>query len=97
MESNAELPQVPSALTKYQVVAEGVTVLDVSAVPVLLVYHFQEAPVPSDPPDVVSVVEPPGQTLVGFAVTPVAAVDELLKPTIIFLKAVLPQAPSART
>lgn len=40
-----------------------------------VLYHCQEAPVPSDPPFTVKVEEPPGQIAVGDAVADVGAVE----------------------
>ena len=58
--------------------------------PQLTVYHFQLAPVPSDPPSTVSVELPPVQIVVGLAVAPVGVVDgvqhALVVPSSILLK-----------
>lgn len=57
------LLQVPSALTKYVVLADGDTVTEVPE-PTLVppqepLYHFHVAPAPSVPPETLSVVEVP--------------------------------------
>jgi len=41
----------------------------------LPLYHFQEAPVPSEPPCFVRVDELPGQIEFGLALAPVGALD----------------------
>ena len=62
--------QVPSALTKYVVVVEGLTIIELPlpiAVPAPQPpeYQYQSAPVPKNPPEMDRVVGRPAQT-VGF-------------------------------
>jgi hypothetical protein len=61
------------------------------------VYHFHDAPAPSDPPTTLSVLDEPAVIAVGEAVAPVGAVDVALTVTVALAVVVLLQAPSART
>ena len=45
--------------------------------PQLVSYHAQLAPIPSEPPETVKLVEPPGQTESGVARAAVAALELL--------------------
>ena len=65
--------------------------------PQLTEYHCQVAPVPSEPPEKLSVVELPAQ--IGFtdADADVAAVESVLTVMITLTHAVVLQVPSART
>jgi hypothetical protein len=62
-----------------------------------LVYHFQLAPVPSEPPVTASEDDAPLQMLDGVAVAPVGAVDAVFTVTVTLWAVVFPQAPSALT
>ena len=74
------------------VVEESVTVVEVSAVPVLEVYHFHAAPVPRAPADTLRVVELPEQMVSGVAAA-VGLVDMVLTVSLApVLEAVLPAA-----
>jgi len=71
---------VPSALTQYAVLAEGVTISEELSGPAERVhkssrYHFQNAPVPGLPPCTVRVTESPGQILSLFLIIPVGGWD----------------------
>ena len=60
-------------------------------------YHFQLAPVPSDPPDTLSVVLPPGQTAVALADADEGATEFVFTVTVTLAHAVVLHVPSART
>jgi hypothetical protein len=62
-----------------------------SAPPQLPEYHFQLAPVPSEPPTTLKSALPPGQTLLGLAVALVGAADSVFTVTVRLLDAPLPQ------
>ena len=60
--------QVPSALTKYVVVDEGLTIIELpfpiaAPAPQPPEYQYQSAPVPRNPPEIVKVVGRPAQTV----------------------------------
>lgn len=61
------------------------------------VYHFHEAPVPSDPPETLTVVELPALIFADPAVAPVGAIEGTLTVMVVVAVAVLPHVPSART
>lgn len=67
-----------------------------SVPPQLPLYQFHEAPAPNEPPDTLSVVDPPLQMVV-VPVTPVGAVDNCCTVMVTGVQAVLPQAFSPRT
>jgi hypothetical protein len=71
--------QVPSALTKYVVVALTGTVIlapvPTNVPPQLPVYHLHVAPVPNAPPCTVKVVVVGPQLVVTLLVAPVGATD----------------------
>jgi hypothetical protein len=77
--AHAVVLQVPSARTKYVVLAVGHTLIDEPlpryVPPQLPEYHFQDAPVPSEPPCTVSVEQLPGHTADGFGLMPVGATE----------------------
>ena len=60
-------------------------------------YHFQEAPVPNNPPVTVSVLEFPEHIVFGLADAPDGAVDEVLTFTVTLAQDVVLQSPSALT
>jgi hypothetical protein len=62
-----------------------------------LVYHFHEAPVPSEPPETLSADEVPEEMVVGFAVTPVGEIDTVFIDTVALIADVVLHDPSART
>jgi hypothetical protein len=94
------LLQVPSALTKYVVVAVGDTVILVpvpdAEPPQDDVYHFQLAPVPKVPPLMLKVVFCPLQ-IVLVPVIEVAGTDVSFTVTVTLLQMVLLHVPSALT
>ena len=61
------------------------------------VYHFQDAPVPKDPPFMDKVEEPPEQIFSGDAEAEVGAVEAVLTVTVTEAQVVFPQSPSALT
>jgi hypothetical protein len=61
------------------------------------VYHFHEAPVPSDPPVTLTEDELPEQMAAGVADALVGAVELALTVTVALAVVVFPQMPSART
>ena len=65
--------------------------------PQLPLYHFHDAPVPSEPPCRHNSDDPPGQTELGLAVAPVGAVDSVFTVTVTLAQPVVLQSPSART
>jgi hypothetical protein len=95
------LLQVPSALTKYVVVAVGDTVMLVpvpaDAPPHDDVYHFQLAPVPRLPPLIDNVLVLPLHIVVALADAVVAGTDVSCTVTVTLLQMVLLQVPSALT
>ena len=66
-------------------VDDGLTMIDapepIKVPPQLTGYQFHEAPAPSEPPVTVKVEEPLEQTVVGAAVAPVGAVEEVFTAT----------------
>ena len=60
-------------------------------------YHFQLPPVPSEPPDILSVLLWPLHNVVALALTDVTGVDVSLTVKVKLLQAVVLQVPSART
>ncbi len=97
----AVVSQVPSARTKYVVVAEGVTLillpLPTAVPPQELLYHFQSALLPRLPPFTLRVTLEPMQTESAEAVMDVGAVEKVLTLMNLLTHAVLLQLPSART
>jgi hypothetical protein len=97
----AVVSQVPSARTKYVVVAEGVTLmllpLPTAVPPQELLYHFQLALLPRPPPFTLRVTLEPLQTESAEAVMDVGAVEKVLILMDLLAQAVLLQDPSART
>jgi hypothetical protein len=95
------LLQVPSALTKYVVVAVGDTVMLVpvpaDAPPHDDVYHLQLAPVPRLPPLIDNVLVLPLHIVVALADAVVAGTDVSCTVTVTLLQMVLLQVPSALT
>ena len=77
--TQAVVLQLPSALTKYVVVVDGLTVMvdpDPTALPPqAVVYHSQEAFAPRFPPETLSKQMSPGQMLFKEGIIAVAAVD----------------------
>jgi hypothetical protein len=73
--------------------ADGLTSIDgpvpTRVPPQLPVYHFQLAPVPSEPPTSVSVELLPVQMVVGLAVAPVGAVDVVQQALVVELATTL--------
>ena len=67
-----------------------------SVPPQLPEYQFQAAPVPSEPPDTVKVVEPPQMGL-GFADALVGSVDNVFTVTVTEVQLVVLQVPTALT
>ena len=89
--------QVPSALTKYVVVAVGVTVMlapvPTAVPPQLALYHLQLAPVPNEPPLTVSVTACGPQMVVADAVMAVGITDtELMVMVVVAVTAAQPPA-----
>lgn len=64
--------------------------------PQLPEYHFHDAPVPSEPPETESVVEPP-QIGLGLAEAPVGSVDKALLVTVTEAQLVVLHEPTALT
>jgi hypothetical protein len=99
--AQAVVLQVPSARTKYVVVAEGVTLmllpLPTAVPPQELLYHFQSALLPRLPPLTLRVTLEPLQTESAEAVMDVGAVEKVLILMDLLAQAVLLQDPSART
>jgi len=95
------LLQVPSALTKYVVVTEGLTdkllPVPMEVPPQLALYHFQLAFVPNVPPLTDKVVLLPLQIVVDVAVTDVAGTDVSFTVIDMLWQRVLLQVPSALT
>ena len=60
-------------------------------------YHFQDAPVPKEPPTALMFVPLPMQIVGDAAVAPVGADDAVLTVTVTCAHVVVPQSPSART
>lgn len=93
--------QVPSARTKYVVVEEGLTVMEVplpSGVPPQVpLYHCQVAPVPNEPPVTVKVELLTGQMVVAVAEINAGAVETGLTVMVTDTQVVVLQGPSART
>jgi hypothetical protein len=83
------------------VLADGETVIELPVPtcvpPQLPEYQTQPAPVPSEPPTLVSVVEPPLQ--IGFVeeVMDVGATDRVFTVTVTLAQVVVLQVPTART
>ena len=96
------LLQSPSALTKYVVVTDGVTVID-EPVPIGAplaqppAYHFHEAFVPNEPPVTLRSVLCPKQRIEETADAPVGFVDGFFTVTVTCAQVVFPQSPSALT
>jgi hypothetical protein len=92
---------VPSARTKYVVVAEGVTLillpLPTAVPPQELLYHFQSALLPRLPPFTLRVTLEPLQTESAEVVMEVGAAENVLTLMNLLAQAVLLQDPSART
>ena len=65
--------------------------------PQLPEYQFQEALVPNDPPEILKVVELPGQIVVGLADIFVGAVELVFTFTVTLAHDVVLQSPSALT
>jgi hypothetical protein len=96
--AHAVVLHVPSALTKYVVVAAGVTFnvvvpLPIRVPPQLSEYQYQLAPDPSDPPDIVSVTFVPLHILLTLGVIDVGAVDSVLTKTDCWAETGLAQPP----
>ncbi len=93
--------QVPSALTKYVVVAAGETEIEApvptSVPPQEPLYHCHAPTVPKDPPFTVNVEELPEHIEVGLAVADEGATELLFTVTVTLAQVVLPQVPSALT
>ena len=60
-------------------------------------YHFQEAPVPNDPPTTLMFVLLPMQIVGDAAVAPVGSVEAVLTVTVTLAQVVVAQSPSALT
>ena len=93
--------QLPSALTKYVVVVPGETLIE-EPVPTGVpgqppVYQCHDAPVPSEPPPTVNVVEPPPHKGLGLAEADEGAVEGLLTLTVTWAQPVVLQFPCALT
>ena len=92
----------PSALTKYVVVADGVTIID-GPVPIAAplahppAYHFHVAFVPNEPPVTLRVVVCPTQRTLATAEALVGFVDKVLTETVTEAQLEVPQSPSALT
>ena len=99
--AQAVVLQVPSARTKYVVVAEGVTLmllpLPTAVPPQELLYHFQSALLPRLPPFTLRVTLEPLQTESAEAVMEVGAVEKVLTLMDLLVQVVVSQVPSART
>jgi hypothetical protein len=61
------------------------------------VYHFHEAPLPSDPPITLTEDELPEQMATGVADALVGAVELVLTVTVTLAAALFPHTPSERT
>lgn len=101
-EAQVVLLQSPSALTKYVVVEDGVTVIDgpvpiEAPLPQPPAYHFHDAFVPSEPPLTLRLVFCPTQRTLATAEALVGFVDKVLTETVTDAQPVVPQSPSART
>jgi uncharacterized membrane protein len=97
----AVVSQVPSARTKYVVVAEGVTLmlfpLPTAVPPQELLYHFQLALLPRLPPFMLRVTLEPLHVESAEALMEVGAAEKVLTLMDLITHAVLLQLPSART
>jgi hypothetical protein len=99
--AHAVVLQVPSARTKYVVVAAGVTEMlepvPTKVPPQLPEYHCQLAPVPNDPPVLDSVTDVPSQTTEEDVDAEVGAEDKVFTVIARLAHAVVLHVPSART
>ena len=67
----------------------------ITALPQLPLYQFHEAPVPSEPPDILNVVGLEGQTGLVLALALTGPVDVVFTLTVTLAQAVVLQVPTA--